>query len=241
MDINNVQRTLGISAEQFDQLDRLDGKKDGQVEQSIFDVAQKLIDGTLDSGEKGLDELTKKIKHIFGFDKPNAEAAQAVGDAGAVAKGSKEALASALKPQKPKSSAPAKTKSSNVTQTKEEKKTPEGMIKEMAEGAIKYYEQNGSLKGFSHTGFPEGIDNLTIDTEFVTNNPDNDVFSIDENGKQKVTRNPDAFILKVSFMLNGEKHTVEVKTTNTESFVNKPVKEEIIDEFRTKRPRFGDI
>ena len=134
---------------------------------------------------------------------------QALREAGAVAEEATSDLATDEPPIKP----------AQGTDNADEPQLPEVLkMQEMAEAAIKYYEINGSMKGFTFTGFPLGIQSMDINTQLGFDDASNDTFTFTDDGQQVATRKADAFTLSIKFVFDGKSYTVNAESKNVEVF-----------------------
>lgn len=213
IDLSKAIAALNLTNAQAKALDKLDGNADGSISESVFDMAKKAIDDNqngisyAEQSKKVGTDILHNIISILGGQVNRAANAE-------------ETEKTTLK----------NTESINNKKNVNEKHPEEvDKMKEMAEAALKYYEANQGMKGFSFTGFPKGITNLDIQTQYGYDDSANDTFTIGDNGQQ-VTRNPDAFTLSIRFKLNGKEYTVSAETTNLEKFPNN-AREEFVDSF----------
>lgn len=213
IDLSKAIAALNLTNAQAKALDKLDGNADGSISESIFDMAQKAIN----ANQNGVsyDKLSKEAGTPLWHNIISVLGGQVDGAANA---------------EKTEKTILKNTKPINNEKKLDEKQPAEvDKMKEMAEAALKYYEANQGMKGFSFTGFPKGITNLDIQTQYGYDDSANDTFTIGDNGQQ-VTRNPDAFTLSIRFKLNGKEYTVSAETTNLEKFSNN-AREEFVDSF----------
>lgn len=200
VDIGMLGKKLGLTLAQLNKLDAIDGAKDGKIAKSVFDTAaaiigndEEAINAAKQNGEANLFEKVKK----------------ALREAGAVAEEATSDLATDEPPTKP----------AQGTDNADEPQLPEVLkMQEMAEAAIKYYEINGSMKGFTFTGFPLGIQSMDINTQLGFDDASNDTFTFTDDGQQVATRKADAFTLSIKFVFDGKSYTVNAESKNVEVF-----------------------
>lgn len=195
MEINSQQvQSLGLSAAQLKALDKMDGKADGKISESIFLSAKTGIenntyqasDVSAPTDDKSLFGKVKDF--IFGKEETS----------------------------------PVKNTSATETtaQTQEAEKAEKAAEQEIKtkmqpfiEQAAAHLQKTGSLKGFSFKGFPQGVCNVKFSGNYGYEDESNDTYKIGNDGKGSVDRKPDSFtlVLTVEYQSpNGGTKTVTI-------------------------------
>lgn len=167
-------QSMGLSESQINSLDKMDGKSDQQISQSIFTSAKTLLNG--DSPDKAIaqhrgdESLIRTIANIL-FGGQTSETTETAD----------------------------RTTGAKETPEQKEENQAKAKMQPLLDNAAQYFEQKGSLKGFAFKGLPLGIYHIEFAGESGYDDASNDVYKIGNNGKGSVDRKADSFKLILNF------------------------------------------
>ena len=195
MEINSkLIQSLGLSATQLEKLDKMDGKADSKISESIFQSAKARIENnTYQASDVSAPTDDKSIfgkvkDFIFGKEET-----------------------SSVKNATSTETTTKKQEAENAEKAAEQEIRTK--MQPFIDQAAAHLQKTGSLKGFSFKGFPQGVCNVKFSGNYGYEDESNDTYKIGNDGKGSVDRKADSFtlILTVEYQSpNGGTKTVTI-------------------------------
>ncbi len=191
--INVAIQQLGITKYEAENLDAMDGKKDGKIKASVFDEAKTTLENAKPA-EKG--SQNEEIQNFSGF----SDVAKGV----AMSLAKRMGLSGYFFSDNPDYKGTQQDENGDTVIDPNLEK-----MAELTSAATDYIYENDTtnLNGFTYEdGLPNNVDNVNINTELLYTDGSNDTVTFDENGNGNVEKNPDEAVTRTKYSVNGENY-----------------------------------